>query len=110
MLAWGPKRRGLPGFDDRLKHVLPRIGLAIVLMAAVLFGIETGLAGWWQAGLIRRVAALAALVGGGLATYGLAVLTTGVAKPAELRALLRRPGRSDTPPAPEIAISRESNT
>ena len=92
LLGMGLHRRGLLGFDSRLKRTLPRILLANALMGLALIMIQTPLAGWWfDEGLVRRAVALAALVLGGLAVYGLAVMATGVAGPGDLRALFRRP-------------------
>ncbi len=91
LLALGLRRRGLLGFDARLKSVLPRIVLANLLMAAALIALQMLFAGWWsQTGLPHRVISLSALVIGGLAVYGVAIIATGVAKPRDLTALFRR--------------------
>ena len=91
MLAWGLHRRALLGIDARLTHVLPRILLATAAMAAALLLIQEPFGDWWAADLAHRAAALVALVCGGLAVYGGAVMATGVAGPGDLKALLRRP-------------------
>jgi putative peptidoglycan lipid II flippase len=110
MLAWGLRRRGLLGFDDRLKHVLPRIVGATVLMAMALFAIQYPLDGWWSADLLRRGAGLALLVGGGLAVYGGAIVLSGAAKCSDVTGLFKRDrsttltngdGAADNPSPPE---------
>jgi len=90
MLAWGLRRRGLLGFDPRLRRVLPRIVLATVLMAAALYVIEMPFAGWWAADIVRRGVGLTLLVGGGLAVYGAAIVLSGAAKVSDITGLLRR--------------------
>jgi putative peptidoglycan lipid II flippase len=90
MLAWGLRTRGLLGFDARLRHVLPRIVGATVLMAAALYAIEVPLGGWWSADLLRRGLGLAVLVGGGLAVYGGVIVLSGAAKISDVTGLLRR--------------------
>ena len=90
MLAWGLRQRGLLGFDERLRHVLPRIAAATALMAAALFAIEQPLQTWWAAGLLHRGGGLALLVGGGLAVYGGAIVLSGAAKLSDITGLLKR--------------------
>jgi putative peptidoglycan lipid II flippase len=98
LLAFGLHRRGLLGFDDRLKRVLPRILLANIVMGAALLAIEGAIHGWlWEAGSIRRVAALSALVLGGIGVYGTAIVLTRVAKPGDITQLLRRERKADNP-------------
>ncbi|MGM0584308.1 MAG: murein biosynthesis integral membrane protein MurJ [Pseudomonadota bacterium] len=92
-LLWrGARRFGEEARPDaRLRARLPRIALASLLMGAVCFGLAELLSPWLaQPGL--RWAALAALVGGGLAIYSAAVLTLGGVRLADLRASLRRGG------------------
>ena len=91
LLATGLYRRRLLGVDARLAHVLPRILLATAAMAVALILIERPFADWWSGPIVHRIAGLAALVGGGLAIYGGAVFATGVARPSDLHAMLRRP-------------------
>jgi putative peptidoglycan lipid II flippase len=114
MLAWGLRSRGLLGFDDRLKHVLPRIVGATVLMAMALFAIQYPLDGWWSADLLRRGAGLALLVGGGLAVYGGAIVLSGAAKCSDVTGLFKRDrsttltngdGAADNPIPPETLSS-----
>jgi putative peptidoglycan lipid II flippase len=76
-------------FDARFRSRLPRILIASAIMGAALVGGELllgpaiGTPGW-------RYAALAALVGIGMATYALAALALGAMRPADLKAALRR--------------------
>ncbi len=90
MLAGGLRRRGLLGFDTRLRHVLPRIIGATVLMAATLAAIQYPLAGWWAADLLRRGAGLTLLVGGGLAVYGGVIILSGAASVRDVTGLFKR--------------------
>ncbi len=76
-------------FDARFRSRLPRILIASAIMGAALVGGELllspaiGTPGW-------RYAALAALVGIGMAAYALSALALGAMRPADLRAALRR--------------------
>lgn len=94
MLAWGLRRRGLLGLDERLKRVLPRILLATVAMAAALFAIQRVFDGWWGGSLVHRGIAMGLLIGGGLLTYGLIILASGAATPAEFKSVFRRERRA----------------
>ena len=114
MLGWGLRRRGLLGFDERLKFVVPRIMLATLVMAAALYAIEQPLDGWWAAGTLYRGAGLLLLVGGGLAVYGLVIVASRAAKSSEITALFRRQrsggltgasARADNPSPSEILPS-----
>jgi len=63
---------------------------AALVMAAVLYGIRTALAGWFLGGFLERTAALAILVGtGGLVYFGIAFVIGGVDREA-LASLRRR--------------------
>lgn len=85
-------RRGDFQADARLKRVCARLLPATGLMALGLWGgahlLSTPLAG----GEVWRAGALAALVVGGLVLYGAAAWLFGAARPADLKALLRRGG------------------
>lgn len=76
--------------DDRLRQRLPRIVLASALMGAVVWLAQT----FWLAEALlapgRRYAALAVLVGLGIATYAVAAFGCGAMRLADLRALRRR--------------------
>jgi putative peptidoglycan lipid II flippase len=91
LLALGLHRRGLLGFDARLMHVLPRILLANLAMAAALWAIQIPFAGWWsESGLTQRIVSLSALIGGGLAVYGGVIVLSGAAKLSDVTGMLRR--------------------
>jgi putative peptidoglycan lipid II flippase len=83
-------RRRHFGFDARARRNLPRILVAALGMGALVFGLEQALAGPLDAGLVAKVAALGALVGGGLAGFAALALLLGVADWRELRRRLRR--------------------
>jgi len=89
LLALTLRRRGQLGFDDRLSRRWPRIVLASALMAAALYGggllLAPGLAG----GEAARAVALAILVAGGLALFGILAQITGAAHWRDLRGLRR---------------------
>jgi putative peptidoglycan lipid II flippase len=117
MLAWGLKQRGLLGFDDRLKFVLPRILLATAAMALALWAIEQPFAGWWAGNTLHRAVALGLLVGGGLLTYGAAILLSRAASLTDIKGLLRRERKdgltggtiaTDNPLPPETIVSSPS--
>jgi putative peptidoglycan lipid II flippase len=89
LLAWILHRRGFLAIDARLRSRLPRMVLASVAMAAVLAVLHWGLAGWLEAGVAQRIAALAVLVLTGLAAFAALAQLTGAAGLADLRALMR---------------------
>ena len=85
------RRRGLFALDQRIKGRLPRIALASLVMGAGLwFGLDH-LRPWFDTGVVEGIVALCALVGGGLALYGLCAFGLRAVRPEELRRLL--PGR-----------------
>jgi putative peptidoglycan lipid II flippase len=98
MLGVTLRRRGQLAFDDRLSRRWPRIVLASAGMGAGLFGLALVLAPWLSGGAELRVAALAALVAGGLALFGLLAQVSGAAHLRDLRGLRRAPAET-TPPA-----------
>jgi putative peptidoglycan lipid II flippase len=96
LMAWVLKNRGHLAPDGRLKARLAKTLLATAAMAGVLvFG------QWWLNGAVSwqvsasgeagRIGALAALIGAGLVTFGVAAQITGAARLADLKAHLRRP-------------------
>lgn len=94
-------RRGHFSADRRLKSRLLRMVAASLAMGAALWFAAAWLAPAFQAVLVVKVAALAALVAGGLAVYGLLALALGAVSPAELRdRLRRRRGAGAAPAAP----------
>ncbi len=90
LLAAGLVRRGHLCLDARLRRRLPRMAVAALAMAAVLWAAAGALAPWLQAGLFAEVAALAALVILGLCCFGLLAHLLGAARLGELRAALSR--------------------
>lgn len=92
------RRRGHLEIDDRLRRRLPRVVLAAAVMAAALLLLDRLLAGPLAGAPAERIAALVALVAGGLAVFGLLAHLLGVLRLTELRGLLRR--RAAVPPAP----------
>ena len=75
--------------------LVSRVGrqlIAALIMAAALFGVRAGLAGWFFGGFLERAAALAVLVGvGGIVYFGVAFLIGGVDREA-IASLRRRRG------------------
>jgi putative peptidoglycan lipid II flippase len=84
------RRRGHFAPDARLKRLLPRILAAALGMGALLIGLEHVLAGALAARFFLKLAALAALIAGGLAGFALLALLLGIADLGELRQRLRR--------------------
>ena len=90
-------RRGHWWADARLKSRAMRILAAALLMAAALVAADRLLLPGWYAGSdFVRLAALAVLVGGGLAVYLAAVLALRGTRPAEWKIMLRRPEKSSS--------------
>jgi putative peptidoglycan lipid II flippase len=83
-------RRGHHRFDDRLQQRLLRIFLASAAMAAVLWLVLAGFGSAFDASLPIKIAALAALVLGGLGVYAVLAITTGAVVPSDLRRMLSR--------------------
>ena len=75
---------------QRLRARLPRTLAATLIMAAVLWLLAESLAGPLAGALGPRVAALAALVAGGLVIFAAAAHLLGAARLSELRAMLGR--------------------
>lgn len=90
LLAATLGRRGHFAADRRLKSRVLRILLASAVMGAGLWLAAGHLAPAWDAALPVRVAALAALVLGGLALYAATALAVGAVRPGELLGALRR--------------------
>ena len=84
------KRRGDLTIDDRLARRLPRILVASAIMAAALWPLAHALDGLLAGSTAEAVAALALLVGAGLAVYAAAAQLLGAARLGELRAMIRR--------------------
>jgi putative peptidoglycan lipid II flippase len=76
--------------DGRLLSRCSRMVGASGIMAAGLWAAAQGLETWFLQGEVQRIAALAALVAGGILLYGLGAFLLGAFKPRELAALFRR--------------------
>jgi putative peptidoglycan lipid II flippase len=83
-------RRGHHAVDTRLKARTLRILAASAGMAGGLWFAMRGLDGALAGPPAERIAALTALVIGGLVLYGVLAVALGAARPADLRQLLRR--------------------
>jgi putative peptidoglycan lipid II flippase len=83
-------RRGYLAPDAPLIRRSPRMLLASVVMAGALWTVLPGLQPWLSGALAYRAAALALLVGLGLAVFGAAAILAGAADRAEMRRLFRR--------------------
>ncbi|MEQ8193288.1 MAG: murein biosynthesis integral membrane protein MurJ [Rhodospirillales bacterium] len=93
LLALVLKRRGHLVLDARLKSRFVRMALAVAGMTLALVFVEPYLAGWFAAGEAKRVAALAGLVGIGLAVFAALAAAFGAARPSDLKSL-RAAGRA----------------
>jgi putative peptidoglycan lipid II flippase len=89
LLAYSLRKRGQLTLDTRLRHRLPRIVGASLLMAAVLWGLAQLLAAPLAGGEGPRIAALAALVAAGLASFAVFAHVSGAARLQEMRGLAR---------------------
>ena len=83
-------RRGHFALDPQVKRRVPRLALAAAAMGAALLTVTPLVDPYLTGALIVRIAALAALVGSGVAIYALACVATGAYRPADLTSLLRR--------------------
>jgi len=90
LLAVILRRRGQLHIDARLRSRAPRVVFAACAMAAALWAGERLLAPMLAGGEAARIPALAILIAGGGAVYGIAVLLTGAARPSDLRSAFRR--------------------
>ncbi|EQB34083.1 murein biosynthesis integral membrane protein MurJ [Sphingobium ummariense] len=89
-------RRSHFAADAQLRRRLPRLALAAVLMGGALWAGEDVLEPWLGGTMVQRYGALAALVGAGVALYGLACFVTGAYRLSDLRALMHRRGATAT--------------
>ena len=76
--------------DGRLRRCLPRLVLAAALMGMALFGLDHLLDPFTSGPMLVRLIALAGLVSGGIAIYGVACFLTGAYQLADLKALIQR--------------------
>lgn len=91
VLLWnGTRKMGdAAKLDERLRHVLPRVIIASILMGIVIWGLAWGMSGWLEAGKIRY-AALAILILAGVVSYGGLIIALGAITPADLKRFLKR--------------------
>lgn len=90
LLAAILERRRQLGLTPRLKRGLPRLAVAALSMAALLGLAAEPMGAIWAGSMGFRLAALAALVIGGLVAYLALALAIGALDLAEVRGLLRR--------------------
>ena len=83
-------RRGFLTLDTRAQRALPRIGLASVVMGVALLGGQWALMPAFASRPEAAIPALAALIAGGMAVYGLCAVATGAADIYELARVFRR--------------------
>ncbi|MGE5538326.1 MAG: murein biosynthesis integral membrane protein MurJ [Gemmatimonas sp.] len=83
-------RRGHFATDARLRERLVRIAGATIAMGLVVAAADQLLSAAWAGSLVLRVGALTLVIALGLASFGLAALAFGAAKPAEVKALMKR--------------------
>ncbi len=83
-------RRGHFALDPQVKRKLPRLALSALLMGAALLLVTPLVDPYLTGSLPVRGAALAVLVGAGVAIYAIACFATGAFRLADLRSLLRR--------------------
>ncbi|MEQ8667205.1 MAG: murein biosynthesis integral membrane protein MurJ [Rhodospirillales bacterium] len=94
LLAVVLRRRGQLPLDTRLTTRLPRTAIAVAAMCLTLVVLQPHLAdGLAAPALADRVFNLVVLVAAGLATFGVAAVVSGAARPSDLRAFLG-PARS----------------
>jgi putative peptidoglycan lipid II flippase len=98
LLMRGLYRRGDFAPDTRLRHRVPRILGATVLMMGACWGLLQVLAPWFGRGTASALLALALLVTGGMVAYGVSAFGLGAMTRADL-ALVRRRPPSSLPPA-----------
>ena len=89
LLAWILKRRGHLEPDPQLRRRLVRMVASSAIMALLLMAASGALEGAWSGPEAVRIGALAILVVGGIASYGVLVQLTGAGAYGEIRRLLR---------------------
>lgn len=89
-LWWGTRRMGEAAlFDARLKHRVPRLALASVIMGGCLWGLAQLLAPYLVTPGIRY-AALAVLVASGMLAYAVSSVLTGAVRLGDVRSSMGR--------------------
>jgi putative peptidoglycan lipid II flippase len=87
------RKRGHFEADRQLRRRLPRLALAALIMGGVVWLLTPTIDPWLTRSPGERIAGLAALVGGGVAVYGLACFLTGAFAIDDLKTLLKRRAR-----------------
>jgi putative peptidoglycan lipid II flippase len=87
------RKRGHFEADRQLRRRLPRLALAALIMGGAIYLLAPYADLYLTGSLIVRGAALLALVGGGMAVYGLACFLTGAFALDDLKILLKRRAR-----------------
>ena len=90
LLAWRLRQLGHFRFDGRVLSRLPRIAIAAGGMGAGLWFAQKHALPYLDMGLMPQISALAVLVTGGGAIYGVLTLLTGAAKISDLRRAFTR--------------------
>ena len=83
-------KRGYFVADAQLKRRIPRLALAALLMGVAIFACDQLLDPWLNGRIWERYAALAVLVGAGVAIYGIACFLTGAFVLDDLKLLMKR--------------------
>ncbi len=76
--------------DSRLRRKVPRLAIAALVMGIALYWISPFVSPYLSGSLLRRMGGLMALVGSGLAVYGIACFVTGAFVLDDIRLLTRR--------------------
>jgi putative peptidoglycan lipid II flippase len=87
------RKRGYFIADAQLKRRIPRLALASLLMGVAIFGVTQLLDPWLNGRIWERYTALTALVGAGVAVYGVACFVTRAFVLDDLKILLKRRAR-----------------
>jgi putative peptidoglycan lipid II flippase len=87
------RKRGHFEADRQLKRRVPRLAIAALIMGGVVWILTPFIDPWLTRSLGERLGGLAALVGGGVAVYGLACFLTGAFAIDDLKTLLKRRAR-----------------
>ena len=83
-------RRGFFRLPPRVVGRLARIGLASALMGAALWALMQPIAPWLAGTMVMRLAAIGAIMGVSLVTYGASTVALGVLDKATVQRLMRR--------------------
>jgi len=86
-------KRGHFVADDQLRRRIPRMAMAAVLMGFVIYGVDHLLDPWLNGRIWERYFALTALVGAGVAVYGVACFLTGAFVLDDVKLLFKRRAR-----------------